>query len=247
MSNVGATEYPGLVRLVQDRLDRERLREQPIEWRPRTWLKWFPSDCDEGRQIQEFGARGILRSDVFELAQVIPEMLAEARVAGLRRLFLLSQIWGYGTVGYGAYRTARLMRQPEFNRRLNGAYELLLRDGAAAAYRSMSPENPNRVRGLGPAFATKFLYFAGYKQEPPNRLRPLILDSLVGAALHEAEPEAFGPRTGLFWDCETYARYLEAAWWVQSSKYTRYVLFPEDTERVLFTIARERRSGGMPA
>ena len=65
----------------------------------------------------------------------------------------------------------------------------------------------NHVRGLGPAFGTKLLYFAGYKHYP-KRPRPLVLDANVRRALNDAQtglPAKFGYRRA------DYERYVDLA------------------------------------
>ena len=63
-------------------------------------------------------------------------------------------------------------------------YHFLLEEGGVEAYRRMSWEL--WIPGLGPAFLTKFLYFAGYepiRASSVGGVSPLILDAVVTRAL----------------------------------------------------------------
>ncbi|MDZ4177624.1 MAG: hypothetical protein U1E29_00080 [Coriobacteriia bacterium] len=239
-------EFPGLIRLIEERLDRELLRPESITWHPNTWLRRFPSTSPAARYMGELEGNSLNRDQILEIARQLPALSGAERTNLLERTFLLSQIWGFGTVGYGAYRTSKAMDAAQFPAALEHVYDLLAESGPAAAYDSMRPGAPNHLAGLGPAFATKFLYFAGYNSAPPKGAPSLILDSLVGAALHLGEPSVFGPRTGRFWDRGAYSMYVTAARWIMGNS-TRYALHPDDTERALFAIGKELRNPQRPS
>jgi hypothetical protein len=59
------------------------------------------------------------------------------------------------------------------------AVTTLADDGAVAAYRQLR----GAIQGLGPAFFTKFLYFAGDALTDVPRPRPLILDQRIARVL----------------------------------------------------------------
>jgi hypothetical protein len=120
-------------------------------------------------------------------------------------LFLLAMAWGFGetnvrwpvqratlTPPFHGFAIADILQQVQ----TNGAGE-----GWSALWR------PNHVNGLGAAFGTKLLYFAGYKKCPIGP-RPLVLDSNVRRALND-------PRTGVsakigYWRTD-YERYVKLA------------------------------------
>ncbi len=241
-----ADVYPNLVRAIEARLDDGLLQQESIGWSSKTWLKWFQMGSPEGVVLQGLVGQPLSRSSILDTAEGLINLPDDQRKLGVEHLFLRSQVWGFGTVGYGAYRTSRIMSLREFKPTISRAFEVLHDEGAVVAYESMRPGGENYLRGLGPAFATKFLYFAGYRLLPPKALKPLILDSLVGAALHTAEPSVFGPRAGRAWDRGAYKEYLEAARWAMAHS-TKYVLLPEDTERVLFEMGKELRTGKPPS
>jgi hypothetical protein len=130
-------------------------------------------------------------------ADLCAELEAEIRVhGGIRRefvfghvnsdpaeLFLLVMAWGFGltTVHWPSQRTMLTTQLPGPN-----LAEIIRRTrerGAAAGWSAFRTDQ--RIYGLGPAFGTKLLYFAGYRDT--QRPRPLILDDNVRRALNSPE------------------------------------------------------------
>ena len=147
----------------------------------------------------------ISRAEVFDRGD------REATVENAFQLLYYSLAWGLGT------------RAPRLHARLDALSadqdrtgELLVKawetvkTGAPVveAYSVLTTDRgAGRIRQLGPAFATKFLYFAqGAAAEP----RFLILDAVVAGNLSEAWPGAAAGG----WYPETYGRYcdLMAGW-----------------------------------
>lgn len=84
--------------------------------------------------------------------------------------------WGYGPSGLGRHRFLQVAGGGGVETALREAIHVLDVDGAVAAYEQLR----GSVRGFGPAFLTKFLYFAqGPVVVEPG---PLILDARVAAA-----------------------------------------------------------------
>jgi hypothetical protein len=111
--------------------------------------------------------------------------------------FVVSQIWGYGRSGYGPFRVRQILDQPEAALHVHASYDALCDDGPVAGFAAFSGEH--RLRGLGPAFFTKFMYLADPSQ------RALILDEYVLTWLRE-RAEVKLSRNARPAD---YARYLE--------------------------------------
>ena len=146
------------------------------------------------------GLEYVSRSEVFDLGG------RGVTVENAFQLLYYSLSWGLGT------------KASHLHERLDGlaadqdrAGELLV--AAWAAVRDQAPaagvysiltttRGAGRIRWFGPAFSTKFLYFAqGAAAEP----RYVILDEVVSGNLKEAWP---GAATGA-WFPETYGRYCE--------------------------------------
>jgi hypothetical protein len=96
---------------------------------------------------------------------------ASLAVGDVLGAFVVSQVWGYGLSGYGPFRVRRVLDQPEAAVHLRASYDELCRDGPVAGFAAFSGQH--RLRGLGPAFFTKFMYLAD-----PAR-RALVLDEYV--------------------------------------------------------------------
>ncbi|MGR6320071.1 hypothetical protein Q2K19_25505 [Micromonospora soli] len=111
---------------------------------------------------------------------------AECRVTGdWLPLLITSFMWGWGTNGTGPAklqwvlegqqdRLSPVLGLDEIRLRLAQAVCVLGRDGAGSAYDFF--REGGRIPHLGPAFFTKFLYFAGRATDVPGA-SPLILDS----------------------------------------------------------------------
>lgn len=165
---------------------RDRLLEivpenQEIPYRRDKWARYFTGDPDFNEITERF-PDVITRGNVKDLsAEAIHD---HTRV---RRLFLASMIWGYGTVGLGPWRTSRMLTGPSAPRRLQMAIAEVTAGQVLNAYGQF------RLNCCGPAFFTKFFYFIGLGAglEP----LPLILDCRVAKAfkkLTEDEELDFG-------------------------------------------------------
>jgi hypothetical protein len=95
---------------------------------------------------------------------------------GLRELFISIMMWGFGTTGYGAYRTQRMVQDRNFQNTIESSYRNIDSGNILQAYNSFSLDK------CGPAFFTKFFYFVGKGSRTPV---PLILDSVVAISIEE--------------------------------------------------------------
>src|SRR5439155_446350 len=117
--------------------------------------------------------------------------------------FIAVMAWGFGSVGYGPFRTRRILAStPDAASRLRKVAELVQGSSADSAYRSFARSAESRLQFLGPSFGTKFLHFC----QPANRWpRALILDEFVASWLREHTGEKLDP---VAWNEPTYRRYL---------------------------------------
>lgn len=168
------------------------------------------------------------RADVFAVAdrwrggRVPAVQLASAALA-----------WGFGVRGYGRYRTGRVLAQDPDGARLAGALEHLRAEeippeALVDAY--VRFHTSHRLRGLGPAFFTKILYFAGYRRDRSG-MQPLILDAVVARRL----PEDAGPARKYTsrWTSSTWHTYL--AWAEKEAARPEFGGQPDHVELSLFT------------
>jgi hypothetical protein len=121
--------------------------------------------------------------------------------------------WGYGASGYGVRRHNDVAAQSSVESGLRRAIQLIEENEPIEAYYALNNRSEAHVRGLGPAFFTKFLYFVHrgrHGSEPssnPDHPVPLILDAIVARQMRVLGiPGA--PRGNAGWRTPDYAFYL---------------------------------------
>ncbi|MFF9091351.1 hypothetical protein ACF1BE_34355 [Streptomyces sp. NPDC014991] len=125
-------------------------------------------------------------------AQVVAAVGAAVERQEWSEALVASYVWGQGRIGYGPHRLKEILKGQTIDRAVAQAAKALREDGAVAAYRTMN----GAVKGLGPAFFTKFLYFLALVTDSSEAPRALILDQRVARVLrlHAARIEAgIGP------------------------------------------------------
>lgn len=149
---------------------------------------------DEARRVaqpaMEFSAdRWIERApDYAEVIEELPAQLDRRSVrefcgrqpfddSGALRIFIASQIWGYGRVGYGPFRLSEALAAPILAPTLSASRALLREGRPADAFRELCVRH--ELPWVGTAFGTKFLHFA----DPTGNA--LILDSVVAGWLKQ--------------------------------------------------------------
>jgi hypothetical protein len=143
-----------------------RPRQQGIGWPRERWLAAFPETADALQALPVRLDRGTVGAACAGAA---------GSPAAAWQAFVVVMAWGYGTVGYGAWRTARILQgDSHAPDRLASVAQQLGERGALDAYGLLG--GACRLRGLGPAFGTKYLYFCPQAAAGP---RALILDRLV--------------------------------------------------------------------
>jgi hypothetical protein len=167
--------------------------QAPMAWPRKNWIEAFPDRADRLATLP----RGLDRSDLQKLGTSAADDPESAEFA-----FIAVMAWGFGNVGYGPFRTKRILTEtPGAADRLRSVAEAVARNGAIAGYRRLATDC--RLRYLGPAFGTKFLYFT---QAADRRPRALILDAFVSRWLGRETSHDFGVAT---WSERTYAEYLD--------------------------------------
>ncbi|MTD54448.1 8-oxoguanine DNA glycosylase OGG fold protein [Amycolatopsis pithecellobii] len=173
-----------------------------------------------------FASSGLVwRRDVFAVAerwragQIPATHLAVAALA-----------WGYGIRGYGPYRTARILRHERAARHLDEALTGLRTTPEAAVEGYRAFLTTAKLPGLGPAFFTKILYFAGYRRGQ-GEVQPLILDSVVASRLPEEAGAA--RRYSWGWRAGTWRDYL--VWAAEQAGRAEFAGEPDQVEMALFT------------
>jgi hypothetical protein len=145
------------------------------------------------------------------------------------RVFVAAMVWGYGRVGYGPFRTARVLAEnPSAPEILLEAAVRARRDGGPQAFAWLAR---NRLIWLGVAFATKYLYYCSGRSAGPA----LVLDSLVQGWLREHA----GWSVRLDWHVPDYERYVQTV----SSWAAVLGIAPAEVEYLMFSDAVAQKSG----
>jgi hypothetical protein len=202
--------------------------EQPIIWSGRRWLAsqdWHSTTkariaalCEEIDFSTSAEELVITRRDVFDRRDSAVDLLIAAMA------------WGFGATGYGCWRTAAIVNpggrdQEQRVADAVEAYRAAWSTGGAEAVARAWANGKGKIRGLGPAFASKLAYFAIYDRTVGNG--PLIADLNTAWSVWAL---------GGIWD----SRY-------EPGKYSQYVQWCErwahsigrrsdDIERVLFNL-----------
>ncbi|MEX0172028.1 hypothetical protein [Streptomyces sp. LMG1-1-1.1] len=132
-----------------------------------------------------------------EVARVTRDQVAAVAreaVEGCRwsEALVASYVWGQGRTGYGPHRLMGILAEPGVADALAECGSVLRKEGAVAAYRVLY----GSVRGLGPAFFTKLLYFLDQAMDVPPTPRALVLDQRV-ACVFRTHAARVGLESGL--------------------------------------------------
>ncbi len=229
-------EHPDVATILAEALDcvvPRRTDDQAVGWYGRRWVNsgsWHPrikrrleSLCQQLDSSGRWEELTISRQDVFDRRDDAVD------------LFLVTMAWGFGTTGYGCWRTAAMIcpdgedRSARIAAAVDAYREAWSFDGAVAVARAWA-NGEGKVPGLGPAFASKLAYFA-------------IYDRLAGAGALIADLNTAWSAWALcgIWD----SRYDP----VQYSKYVQWCTNraqaagrrSDDIERVLFGLGPEIR------
>lgn len=186
-------EFPSPVRrVVVEWRDAGRPTQPGIAW-PRTeWMTDFPAQAPALSRLPDHLDRSTVLAASVDAAKSTEHALES---------FFAVMAWAYGDVGYGRYRTARILEAlPDAALRLQTVANAVISDGARGGYKALA--TTSRLKWLGPAFGTKLLYFW---QPTDVRPRALILDAYVAGWLQRETGQRFDP---VEWSVVGYDRYL---------------------------------------
>jgi hypothetical protein len=153
---------------------------QRITWKSATWRSSLESS-DLDRSILRRAASVIDLLEERSLAEggVSRAAVRQASTDGFNTL-IASQIWGFGSVGYGPSRVVKMLRTPDVVAR-SEAIRSAAADGAAAGFSALYRPT-NRISQLGTAMGTKVLYFS-FPEGLTRVVQPLVYDQNVYRAL----------------------------------------------------------------
>ncbi|MCT1806254.1 8-oxoguanine DNA glycosylase OGG fold protein [Corynebacterium sanguinis] len=163
---------------------------------PERWTKRWPKDLPlpEFLERQE-KALSVSRQRLFEFGESIdtPEDAVSFYVAVCS--------WGTGTDAQQTYRCVQPLHQPGAPGRLLEGLKVAATGSGEEGYFIFDHSGSAKVKGLGPAFFTKLLYFAAGRPAPADTRHPLILDRRVAAALGWTKTSG--------WRTSEYSQYLD--------------------------------------
>ncbi|MFF1945132.1 hypothetical protein ACFVWF_23685 [Rhodococcus qingshengii] len=188
--------------------DREWVLEQGFNFNRDRWKKLIPQQSAWPAELDACSMVGrwpyVDRRQVFDVARRVGSGSDDP--TGATQLYVAAAVWGTGTSALDVSRRIKVLKEPDVDMHLAAALKILQVEGPVSAYRSLSIGGSHRVKNLGPAFFSKFLYFAGFDAKGYMQ-KPLILDQHVARSLNvftNSEWSTAGP-----WSTEQYARYLD--------------------------------------
>lgn len=212
------------------------VRAQGFNFFPHHWLsRWNDSQMPEIPQLlgsEGLDARGrkwITREDLFRQGSRI------TTAADAIEFYVAVCSWGVGNKARDVYRRVPPLMHPDVGERLlRGISAVQGPDGSAlAGYQAFGSTDIAYLKGLGPAFFTKLLYFAAGEPTIDQTGHPLILDRKVA--------DAIGWPAKTWWDAEEYRDYLDLV------DQTRHLLNPlpraDCIELALFSSAAQELDG----
>jgi hypothetical protein len=191
-------------------------------------------------QLSDHGQTKLLtRHDLFELAR--PAARSNATDGEVLTLLWNVLVWGTGKSQRGNDKRIRAFARASDRLRnvglLREAIAFARGGDAVSAYQLLIRRGGGQIRGLGPAFFTKLLYFAS---DGVEGTRCLILDARVAGSLSRAGWSSlpWSTRTGYSynWFTVTYASYCELLrrWATDESDRRGAQVWPDEIERALF-------------
>jgi hypothetical protein len=125
---------------------------------------------------------------------------------GAVQTFLASMIWGYGPVGYGPWRTKRVLDSNEqASERLAEVARAVAAGGALGGFRNVAARP---LKHLGVAFGTKYLYFVSLAQANEIDNDEVIAPVLDDVVRRWMAANAGVPLRVQYWNAKDYERFL---------------------------------------
>jgi hypothetical protein len=193
-------ETPLALREAHEKWTARRSPEQPaMSWKLEKWTNRFPQHEAFLTAVHE---KPLDRAQVASFGE---EITSEDKAT---ELFLATMIWGFGNAGYGPFRAKRILDTPDAGANLLELAQIASqKDGLAAFdhFASKRRADGKYLKYLGPAFGTKYIYFAQMAKQP-KKATP-VMDAVIRHWFASNVPDT---RLNLhFWDPSSYAAYVD--------------------------------------
>jgi hypothetical protein len=212
-----------LITLVRKWQDDGSPKQEGFDWTPskKNWVKAFPEN------------KKFIGGLPMELDRIVVREICESSDYTVKEKFLTVMIWGYGDRGYGPYRVTQMLAQENAEKVLAQVFEICRRGDPKNAYEFL---RKNRIRTLGPSYASKFITFC-----TPREISAPIFDSFIALWVDAFASEEFAevPTSSEVWNLRTYSRYLD---WVKEHS-QELDCYPDDVELVIFRDAESKFGG----
>jgi hypothetical protein len=182
------------------------------------WIKAFPGDAEFISKLPT------------QIDRVAVREICNSKKYNIREKFLAVMVWGYGDRGYGPYRVTQMLSQVNAEEVLTEVFEICQRCEPKRAYDFL---RKNRIRLLGPSYASKFITFC-----TPREIGAPIFDSYIALWIEKFAIDEFSDVSvsSETWNTKTYAHYWN--WMREHSQ--ELDCFQDDLELVLFRDAEVR-------
>jgi hypothetical protein len=187
-------------------VDRKEYLAQPSYWEKRQWTQYQSTYKGKGKRRIETGKQLNKLFEHSNFLQKIPypvtrnDVLKKVEDAGLNEdklveAFVMTMVWGYGPWPVGPYRTSVMLESggPGLGEQLRKVVSYLHvgdEEGRKTAFDSLL-----ELEQCGPAFATKFMYFAS-----PLEYRIPIFDNVVATWLSARNVKLSAPKEDNFFE-----------------------------------------------
>jgi len=195
-------------------------------WKLSSWLRQLPEHEEflSGLQQDALGRR----DGVALMREVDSEDSAV-------QAFLIPMIWGYGPVGYGPYRSRRVLDSFKASARLLEVARIAQTEGGLDAFNHIQLQRSTQrdyLKYLGPAFGTKYLYFLTAAVDAVETTP--VMDVVVWRWFRKHVPTT--SIDVLHWHAESYASFLRCLrhWSHSLIRDGRMPLGLDDVEYLIF-------------
>lgn len=153
------------------------VRHQGFRFYRRHWVDRWPASIPLPSALAQDGTNYVDRDSLLRSAPAVTDEQSAVD------FFVRVCSWGAGTSAQRVARCVRPLHQAGAAESLLATHALVRSGDAVGAYAALFRGGQHRIKYLGPAFFTKWLYFSGYEEWSADGPAPLILDARVATAL----------------------------------------------------------------